>query len=916
MMTSNSSPSTWCYLSCLHTAMFLVLSTTFHTPILVSCSKIDIRNYNEHCASIVPESTPHDVPESTTIPFAAEQGGYFLGGEDILNHPNSSLNHYPSSNRRELFIHTHSVYSTVAADVYKVEASLILQTSDMAFYMYDDTSPRGPLSFEVEGFWSTSTGKLCMVGSGSTSSEEGKHHVLPALLKLDGVRDSSTIRTLVGGTLESLSTAGDSGYFKPISLLMIPQNHYEYTEVGKPLDHVCTGGIAVPKSSSLSLKLSTPICNAFSRWDTVYKLEYSSGCNSTSSCNPFGEGAGYSPQIMSLKVIQCLEDKRSLRFLIEFPNSSYADYYSPFTPNTTLVAEGSWDVNKNQLCVVGCRIFNSANSLKKSHIEDCSVRLSFRFPAVWSIGNTSGTVGHIWSHKRENDPGYFNTIMFRSYANAVVGIPGSKYEYTVVDKARKSCTEKQPRKSKGKRHPDANSNDMNFDMVVRNFKRRRVGWGHSEPIAVGDQIVRRNRYVMSSSSRAAYSPVEGKTNHSIPLKISYSMSFPLNDQSTYVEVLSEGIYDAETGKLCMVGCRYLDSNNRTSDNDSMDCNILINVQFPPVDSNDYIQGTIESTGEKNDPLHFEPLSFYAVSYYRQHSKESIWRMDLEIIMSLISNTLVCVFVGYQILYVKKHPAVFPFISLIMLAVLALGCVIPLMLNFEALFEPRDRLTTFFRRSGGWVEANEVIVRVIMMVAFLLQFRLLQLVWSARSADVKQKAFLAAEMRTLYLCLPLYISGGLIAVYVNWRGNTVDEGTGYTYSSTYQGSLWVDLRSYGGLVLDGFLFPQILLNIFHNSAENALSRFFYLGNTFVRLLPHAYDLYRAHFYVEDFDGSYMYADPGGDYFSTAWDVIIPLVTLLFAAVVYLQQRFGGRCFMPKRLKKPEGYEKVPVASDQA
>ncbi|KAJ6347849.1 hypothetical protein OIU76_004359 [Salix suchowensis] len=846
MMTSNSSPSTWCYLSWLHTAMLLVLSTTFYTPILVS-SKIDIPNYNKHCASVVPESTPNDVPEFTTIPFAAEQGGYFLGGEDILNHPNSSRNYYPSSSRRELFIHTHNVYSTDADDVYKVEASLILKTSDMAFYMYDDTSPRGPLSFEVEGFWSGSTGKLCMVGSGSTSSEEGKHHVLPALLKLDGVRNSSTIRSLVGGTLESLSTAGDSGYFKPISLLMIPQNHYEYTE------HSLVGILLINWSIQVA---ATP--------QVVAIL--------------LGEGAGY------------------------------------FTPNHVL--ESSWDVNKNQLCVVGCRIFNPANSLKKSRIEDCSVRLSFRFPAVWSIGHTSGTVGHIWSSKRENDPGYFKTIMFRSYENAAVGIPGSKYEYTVVDKARKSCTEKQPRKSKGKRHPDANSNDMRFDMAVRNSKRRRIGWGSSEPIAVGDQVVRRNRYVMSSRSGAAYSPVKGKNNHSIPMSISYSMSFQLNE-STYVEVFSEGIYDAETGKLCMVGCRYLDSNNRTSDNDSVDCSkILINVQFPPVDSNDHIQGTIESTGGKNDPLYFEPLSFSAVSYYRQHSRESIWRMDLEIIMSLISNTLVCVFVGCQILYVKKHPAVFPFISLIMLAVLALGCVIPLMLNFEALFVPKDRLTTFFRTSGGWVEANEVIVRVIMMVAFLLQFRLLQLVWCARSADGKQKAFLAAEMRTLYLCLPLYICGGLIAVYVNSRGNKVDEATGYAYSSSYQRSLWADLRSYGGLVLDGFLFPQILLNIFQNSAENALSRFFYLGNTFVRLLPHAYDLYRAHFYVEDFDGSYMYAEPGGDYFSTAWDVIIPLVTLLFAAVIYLQQRLGGRCFMPKRLKETEGYEKVPVASDHA
>ncbi|KAH8513962.1 hypothetical protein H0E87_006994 [Populus deltoides] len=834
------------------------------TPPRVSCSKIDIPNYNKHCASVVPESTPNDVPEITTIPFAAKQGGYFLGGEDILNHPNSSRYHYPTSNRRELFIHTHSVYSTDVDDVFKVEASLILRTSDMEFYVYDDRSPRGGLSFEVKGFWSISTGKLCMVGSGSTYSEEGKHVVLAALLKLDEVRKSSTISSLVRGILESSSTAGDSGYFNPISLLMIPQNNYEFTEVGKALDHVCSGGIGVPKNLSLSLKLST-------------------------------------------------QDKRRLRFLIEFHNSSYVDYYHPFTPNTTLVAEGSWDVNKNQLCVVGCRILNSANSFNKSHIEDCSVRLSFRFPAVWSIRNTSGMMGHIWSNKRENDPGYFNTIMFRSHENFVAGIPGSKYQYTVVDKARKSCPEKQPGKNEGKRHPDANSNDMEFDMVVRDSKRRRIGWGYSQPIAVGDQISRRNDFVISSSSRAAYSPVDGKTNHSIPLNISYGMSFQLNG-STSVQVFSEGIYDAETGKLCMVGCRYPDSNSRISDNDSMDCTILINVQFPPVDSNDYIQGTIENTGEKSDPLFSEPLSFSAVSFYGQHSRESIWRMDLEIIMSLISNTLVCVFVGYQVLYVKKHPAVFPFISLLMLLVLTLGRMIPLMLNFEALFVPKESRTTFLRRSGGWVEANEVIVRVITMVAFLLQFRLLQLVWSARFADGKQKAFLAAEKRTLYLSLPLYISGGLIAVYVNWRNNKVGDGMEYAYSSAYQRSLWVDLRSYGGLVLDGFLFPQILLNIFHNSTENALSCFFYIGTTFVRLLPHAYDLYRAYYYVEDFDGSYMYADPGGDYYSTAWDVIIPLVGLLFAAIVYLQQRFGGRCFMPKRFKELEGYEKVPVASD--
>ncbi|CAK7356202.1 unnamed protein product [Dovyalis caffra] len=911
---SNSSPmptppSTWYYrLSWLHTAIFVVLSTIFYTN-MVSCSKTDIP-YNKHCALIVPESNPNAFPQFTTIPFAQNQDGYFLGGEEILNHPNSSGYNYPSSNRRVLFFLTHSVYSTGVDDIYKVEATLMLKTSDFEYYTDGGISGGGPLSFEIEGFWSISTGKLCMVGSGSTYSEDGKHHVLAALLKLDDVRNSSTISSLVRGALESLSTEGDSDYFKPISLLMFPQINYKYTKVEKALDHVCSGGIEVPKSLSLGLKLSSPICQAFYRWNEWFKLEYSSGCKSTNSRSPFSEGVGYLPQIMSLRPIQCSEDGRSLRFLIKFPNSSYDDYYHPFNPDTTLVAEGSWDVNKNRLCAVACRILNSTNSLNNSHIEDCSVRLSFRFPAVWSIRNTSDMVGNIWSNKPGNDSGYFNTIMFRSYENFLVGIPGLRYEYTVVDKARKSCLEKQPSKTKGRRYPDANSNDMRFDMAVKNSKGRRIlGWGFSKPIFVGDQIARQSNYLISSSSRAGNSLVKRKTNHSTPLNISYQMSFQLN-KSTDVQVFAEGIYDTETGKLCLVGCRYLDSNSQTPDNVSMDCKILITVQFPPVDSNDYIKGSIESTWEKDDHLYFEPLSFSAVSFYSRHSRESIRRMDLEIIMVLISNTLVCIFVVHQILHLKKHPDVFPFISLIMLFVLTLGHMIPLMLNFEAVFVPKESRTTVLRRSGGWLEANEVLVRVVTMVAFLLQFRLLQIVWSARLADWKQKAFLAAEKRTLYVSLPLYVCGGVIAVYVNWRNNKLDDGMQYTY----QRSLWVDLTSYAGLVLDGFLLPQILLNIFHNSTEKTLSRFFYIGTTFVRLLPHAYDLYRANYYVEDFDGSYMYANPDADYYSTAWDVIIPLVGFLFAAIVYLQQGFGGRCFMPKRFKGPEGYEKVPVASN--
>ncbi|GLT64057.1 hypothetical protein SLA2020_365730 [Shorea laevis] len=91
-------------------------------------------------------------------------------------------------------------------------------------------------------------------------------------------------------------------------------------------------------------------------------------------------------------------------------------------------------------------------------------------------------------------------------------------------------------------------------------------------------------------------------------------------------------------------------------------------------------------------------------------------------------------------------------------------------------------------------------------------------------------------------------------------------------------------------------------------RSSLSCSFYMGNTFVRLLPHAYDLYRAHKYVHHHNGSYIYANPGADFYSSTWDVVIPLEGLLFALIIYLQQRFGGRCIFPRRFRELGVYER--------
>lgn len=68
------------------------------------------------------------------------------------------------------------------------------------------------------------------------------------------------------------------------------------------------------------------------------------------------------------------------------------------------------------------------------------------------------------------------------------------------------------------------------------------------------------------------------------------------------------------------------------------------------------------------------------------------------------------------LYVKKHPGVLPFISIVMPFVLILGNMIPLLSKFGAMFVPNRCWQGKFLGTGEWLKVNEVIVSALMLVA--------------------------------------------------------------------------------------------------------------------------------------------------------------------------------------------------------
>ncbi|KAI5662575.1 hypothetical protein M9H77_21898 [Catharanthus roseus] len=940
---------------CLCLRLPLLLHQSSHSRVYGSSAKI---SYNDHCGSVLPESNStvraqvvHD------FPFLPPEMSYYTGGEKILgktSFPNS-VNFLSNSNTSHplKFFVTKNVYETNTPGIYKVQAAYLKfqvrvfrREGDYSYsYGGEYRNVSRPfrnrqLKFLLNGFWSEPTGKLCMVGSASWRSTTGEVLQLEAVLKLSYPPKKSTIFTgMVKGSLESLSPHKDSSsYFQPIKIVSFPLiRNYSYTLASKEeLNGGCLGGKNLQPGQFLSFK-SKGIC-PYLVGTFDFALQYVSGCKGLENCNPLQRDASvYLPRAMSLSGMQCSEDEEKIRYKIEFSNSSKSGYYPSFEPKMTLIGEGSWQRKTNQMCIVACRILDSSTSFRgDANVGDCSIRLSLRFPAVWTINSTRTILGEIWTNNTVNSLGYFKMIKIRSLYDNGWRFPGLKYEYTELAKARNSCPKKKPAVKDGSRYPKADSNEMRFQISI-NHHGEVIGRGDVVPLSIGDDIYQGHVLVLSEPEEEGHAEIISEdvetSNSTSPMNISYRISFndmtlkgqvsSLNyslDPRDSVEISAEGVYDGERGLLCMVGCREIYSYNHQV-KQSQDCEILINFQFPPVNAiegSSYIEGTIQSRRKETDPLYFEKLNISSYFFSSFQAKESIWRMDLEIILVLISSSLACIFVVLQIFYVKKHPEKLPFISLSMLTILTLGHFIPLVLNFEALISKNQYQQNVILKGSGWLEVNEMSVRLVTMVAFLLILRLLQLAWTSRLNEGNHKHHSwTSERRVLYLSLPLYIAGGFITLLVSLKKN----GNPYRlqeagFDIDQQSSTLNYLRSYAGLIVDGFLFPQILLNMFQSSKESVLSLSFYMGTTLVRLLPHAYDLYRIHNFVhEDFGGgsAYIYANPNADFYSIVWDVIILCGCILFAMIIWLQQRFGGRCFLPRKLIQLESYEKVPVVN---
>jgi hypothetical protein len=356
----------------------------------------------------------------------------------------------------------------------------------------------------------------------------------------------------------------------------------------------------------------------------------------------------------------------------------------------------------------------------------------------------------------------------------------------------------------------------------------------------------------------------------------------------------------------MMGCR--------EHNGSTDCRILVTAQFASIEARaqGHGRGVISSLREDTDHLFFEKIDIYLYGMYSEGLSESISRMDLESIMLVASTTLSCVFTVLQILHTKKNSEAAASTSITMLAILTLGYLTPLVLNFEALFSSRRSRYSVYSM-GGSLEIKEVMLRAPTLIAFVLQLRLLQLAWSGRRKSVDQTtpSPVASERIVLQICLPLYLLGAVLAAIVHVINiRAAREDPLVVRIGGEAATIWQDLVSYAGLILDGFLLPQVILNAsLAGSRVRALSPWFYIGCTMNRAMPHVYDVVRGKIYEQSINPSDLYASPRGDLFGVAWDIVIPCGAALLATLLFLQQRLGGAASLPSQRRSSGGYELV-------
>ncbi|CAM6103317.1 unnamed protein product [Calypogeia fissa] len=409
-------------------------------------------------------------------------------------------------------------------------------------------------------------------------------------------------------------------------------------------------------------------------------------------------------------------------------------------------------------------------------------------------------------------------------------------------------------------------------------------------------------------------------------------------------IFTEGLYNPLNGKMYMVGCRTIHASWEEIDEnsfdlvDGMDCEIEVVLQYPTTFSlwllDPGVKVKVHSNRPVSDIFHFEDIDTetYPILYKGQR-EQLVSRKSFEGALSVLTLSITLVCIISQLIYIGNHEQSTPYISLSMLAAQALGYAIPLITGAESLLARKfDYREEYFFRESGSVQMIIYVDKILTLVALLIFLRLFEKVWRERRSlcDLGDAGNVPRERKVLMICFIIHALGFISVMLLHTKhsrprvedmypapvmGNDISVNgsqiwpvDGASVDWIRRGPLWQVSQEYTGLIEDLFLLPQVVGYGLWDVTGKPLRKSFFVGLTFLQIVPHIYDYIRSS-RLGSF-GAPMYANPEFDFYTNVGNILIPALALIFALLVYCQQRWKGFLRLPQRfLYQPLGTKSV-------
>ncbi|KAL6848020.1 hypothetical protein ACP4OV_022148 [Aristida adscensionis] len=616
---------------------------------------------------------------------------------------------------------------------------------------------------------------------------------------------------------------------------------------------------------------------------------------------------------------------------------------------TTLAAEGVWRASTGQLCMVGCLGAGGAA---------CHTRVCLYVQTTFTITRRSITVGQITHVDGAGGAAHFPLTLKRTVHPSELwhrfGVMGGAplsmaYNYTKTGQAGEFLRRSEPFDfaaviaksllSYPRKATDVADEAMSLSRLADDLSlhvaavpdplpRERFDRpflqlevlsldslvGRSSPASQTVAFPGTPAAVSSSSSSSSSQPGEASlVNVSAELTLSGA---PYENVST---LFLEGVYNPVDGRMYLIGCRSVQAPRRelpemAEVEDGMDCSIEVRVEYPPTTARWLINPTakvhVASTRGAGDPLRLNATALQTLPIMYQAQRQDILsRRSVEGILRIATLSAAIAAEFSQLMYIKAHTDVMPYVSLVMLGVQAVGYSVPLITGAEALFariaaagDPDAAVPPSYEvdRSSAY-RAIDCVVKILILAAFLLTLRLAQKVWRSRirllTRSPLEPGRVPSDRRVLLYTSAAHLAGlavVLAAHYVDAQARPVrGEGTYMdARGRTHALREWaVTMEEYIGMAQDLFLLPQVVGNVVWRINCRPLKTSYYAGVTAVRMLPHVYDYVRAPAMNPYFAEEYEFVNASLDFYSGFGDVAIPLAAVALAAAVYVQQRWN-------------------------